>query len=84
MLFLDSQAVDPSPPDDGPSFAEPPAMLPGRDVDEWLCDLEFQLATVEVIRVIGPEWLRPDDLRRRIDALLHRLEMRGIRIERPT
>lgn len=81
MSYLDLQAAsDPPPSPDGPSFAEPPATLPHRHVDDWLRDLESQLADVDVIRVVGEEWLRPDDLRAHVAALLDRLAKRGVRI----
>ena len=83
MSYLDLQAGSAvSTAVNGPCFAEPPAVLPKRDIDEWLRDIEAQLKDVDVIRVVGIEWLRPDDLRARIDALLDRLGRRGVRIER--
>ena len=81
MSYLDLQAAsDPVPSIDGPSFAEPPATLPQRNIDDWLRDLESQLADVDVIRVVDKEWLRPDDLRAHVEALLDRLAKRGVRI----
>jgi hypothetical protein len=83
MAYLDAQSAPAAPPDsDGPSFAEPPAVHPPRDVDDWLRDLESQLSDVDVITVSGEEWLRPQALREPIEALLDRLSARGIRIDR--
>src|SRR6476659_6509432 len=84
MSYLDLQAgaAPASTPVDGPSFAEPPANLPQRDIAEWLGDIEAQLNDVDVVRVVGLEWLRPIELLAHIDALLDRLARRGVRIER--
>jgi len=84
MSYLDLQAgsATESRQIEGPSFAEPPAILPKRDIDEWLSDIEVQLNDVDVVRVVGEEWLRPTELQAHIDALLDRLARRGVRIER--
>lgn len=82
MSYLDLQARPAAPETDGPSFAEPPAMLPGRDENDWFDSLEAGLHDADVVRVAGSEWLRPDALRQRVEAILRRLEHRGVRIER--
>jgi len=84
MLYLDSrsESVTAPAPLDGPSFAEPSATsLPQRSVEDWLRDLDSQLTDVDVIRVSGAEWLRPEALRSQVEALLQRLSTRGVRIE---
>jgi hypothetical protein len=84
MSYLDLQAgsAPEATPIDGPSFAEPAAILPHRDIDDWLSDIEAQLKDVDVVRVVGEEWLRPTELQAHIDAVLDRLARRGVRIER--
>ena len=82
MAYLDLQSASASAPgSDGFSFAEPPAVVPARTLDEWFGDLERDLAGVEVIQLLGAEWLHPDALRRQVDELLRRLSQRGVRVE---
>ncbi len=85
MAYLDLQtaATEQPEPDTGFSFAERAAIRPARDLDEWLRDLEAQLADADVVNVAGEEWLRPDGLRAHIDVMLERLTRLGVRIERP-
>lgn len=84
MAYLDLHiaATTQTEPLDDCSFAEPAAIRPQRDVDEWLRDLEAQLADADVVHVFGHEWLRPDALRDAIEAMLERVRQRGLRVER--
>jgi hypothetical protein len=83
MAYVDVQMAA-TEPDERPgdfSFAEPAAIRPQRDVDEWLRDLEAELGDADVVKVAGDEWLRPDALRAAIEAMLERLVQRGVRVE---
>lgn len=82
MAYLDIASARPAvPPADELSFAEPPAVMPARSVEDWFGDLERDLEDAEVLELVGKEWLKPDALRRHVDALVETLSRRGVRIE---
>jgi hypothetical protein len=84
MSYLELQAAtnQDTRADEELSFEEPPSVLPRREIDEWLGDLEAQLSGAEIIKVVGEEWLQPEALRVRVDALLASLSRRGVLIQR--
>lgn len=82
MAYLDLQPASAVSAAEDFSFAEPPSVIAPRHVDEWFVDLERDLEGVEVIQLIGQEWLHPDSLRVHVEALLAKLSRRGVRIDR--
>jgi hypothetical protein len=60
---------------------EPPARIAAEAAADLFESLERRLATADVVRVAGREWLQEDELRRGVDAALEAFERRGGRIE---
>jgi hypothetical protein len=60
---------------------EPPAVFEARTTDQVFADLEHDLREVDLVRVMGAEWLGSPELKRRLDAVLSAFRASGGRVE---
>jgi len=82
MRYLDTRR--PGPPAtvlDDYRLGEPEPHLTAASPRELFDGLRRDLAGVDLLRVIGPQWLADADLRREVDALVAALRSRGGRVE---
>ncbi len=88
MRFVDAQSrvasckgEDAANPSSHCSYGEPATTIDLPTKDELLTELERQLADVDVLRVIGRDWLSGGDFKRQVEARLETFISRGGRIE---
>ena len=79
MRLVDTQRV--SAGDDEQGDGEPPAVFETCSADQVFADLERDLRDVDLVRVIGIEWLGASELKGRLDAVLGAFRAAGGRIE---
>jgi hypothetical protein len=60
---------------------EPPTRIATETAADLFDELDRQLASADVARVVGREWLQPDELRQRVDTAIEAVERRGGRVE---
>lgn len=60
---------------------EPPAILAKRSASDLFEDIRETLAEADVLRLNDVSWMRDDDLRERLEALVHEFRSRGGRVE---
>lgn len=60
---------------------EPPLAVASETSGELFEELERRLSGVEVLRVIGPEWLAGEDFRREVESRIEAFRRRGGRVE---
>jgi len=80
MRVVDTQLVSAQPGDelcDG----EPPAVFETHTTDQVFADLERDLRDVDLVRVMGAEWLASPELKGRLDAVLSAFRAAGGHIE---
>ena len=65
-----------------PWMGEPPTIVQRRSVEDLIASIEADLADVQLLRLLEPEWLEGLDHRDRMNALLQAFERRGGRVER--
>ena len=59
---------------------EPPAELAVQSARELFADLDRQLQTVDVVRVLDAEWLAADGFRREFEDVISAFQDRGGRV----
>ncbi len=67
--------------DDEEADGEPPAVFEMRTTDQVFADLERDLRDVDLVRVIGIEWLGDRELKGRLDAVLRAFRAAGGYVE---
>jgi len=80
MRVIDTQLVSARAGDEQ-SDGEPPAVFETRTTEQVFADLERDLRDVDLVRVIGAEWLGSPELKRRLDAVLSAFRAAGGHIE---
>ena len=87
MRCLDTQVTGEQPNEESadstetsPWCGEPPARFPERTPQHVLEELDRELREVEVLRVVGSQWLA-GDLRRDVENLIAVFRARGGRVE---
>jgi len=64
-----------------PFEGEPPAVFETRTTEQVFADLERDLRGVDLVRVVGAEWLASPDLKGRLESVLTAFRAAGGRIE---
>jgi len=64
-----------------PGMGEAPAVFMERTVDRMFADLERDLSSAAVLRVVDTVWLAPEDLRRRFEMVVQRFRAGGGTVE---
>ena len=80
MRVVDTQLVS-ARPGDALCDGEPPAVFETRTTDQVFADLERDLRDVDLVRVVGAEWLVSPELKGRLDAVLSAFCAAGGHIE---
>jgi hypothetical protein len=80
MRVVDTQLVSARASDDQ-GDGEPPAVFETRTTEQVFADLECDLRQVDLVRVIGVEWLASPELKRRLDAVLGAFRAAGGHVE---
>ena len=60
---------------------EPPAVFETRTTEQVFADLERDLRGVDLVRVVGAEWLASPELKGRLESVLTAVRAAGGRIE---
>ena len=84
MRVVDTQLVSAQPGDlsgDAPGDGEPPAVFETRTTGQVFADLERDLRDVDLVRVLGAEWLVSPELKGRLDAVLSAFRAAGGHVE---
>jgi hypothetical protein len=86
MRWIDAQAghaVDRSAVRAGPMTwdGEPPLDVVVPTTDQLMAELDARLASADVLRVSGREWLASDDFRREVESRIEAFRRRGGRVE---
>ena len=80
MRVVDTQRVSARAGDEQ-GDGEPPAVFETRTTEQVFADLERDLRDVDVVRVIGAEWLGSPQLKRRLDVVLNAFRAAGGHVE---
>jgi hypothetical protein len=80
MRVVDTQRESAQPGDE-PGDGEPPAVFDVRTTEQVFADLERDLRDVDLVRVVGAEWLVSAELKGRLDAVLSAFRAAGGHIE---
>jgi hypothetical protein len=80
MRVVDTQLVS-AHADDGPGEGEPPAVFDTRTIEQMFADLERDLRGVDLVRVVGAEWLAAPELKGRLESVLRAFRAAGGRVE---
>jgi hypothetical protein len=80
MRVVDTRRVSARTGDEPPD-GEPPAVFEARSTEQVFTDLERDLHGVDLVRIIGSEWLADPDLKGRLDAVLRAFRAAGGQIE---
>ncbi len=80
MRVVDTQLVSARPGDE-PCDGEPPAVFETQTTDQVFAHLERDLRDVDLVRVVGAEWLASPELKGRLDAVLSAFRAAGGHIE---
>ena len=80
MRLADTQLVSARPGDE-PGDGEPPAVFETRTTEQVFADLERDLHDVDLVRVVGVEWLGSPELKERLEAVLSAVRAAGGHIE---
>ena len=80
MRVVDTQLVS-AQADDGPGEGEPPAVFETRTTEQMFADLERDLRGVDLVRVVGAEWLVAPELKGRLESVLRAFRAAGGRVE---
>jgi hypothetical protein len=84
MRYLDSQATT-GPVDEPVSRdswdGEPPAQLEARTTRQLFDDLDRELQSVDIVRVVDTDWLAREEFRREVELLISAVRARGGRVE---
>jgi hypothetical protein len=82
MRVVDTQLVSAQPGDlSGDEPGEPPAVFDTRTTEQVFADLERDLRGVDLVRVVGAEWLGAPELKGRLESVLTAFRAAGGRIE---
>ena len=84
MRVVDTQLVSAQPGDlsgDEPVEGEPPAVFDTRTTEQVFADLERDLRGVDLVRVVGAEWLVAPELKGRLESVLTAFRAAGGRVE---
>ena len=80
MRVVDTQLVSAQAGDE-PGDGEPPAVFETRTVEQVFADLARGLRGVDLVRVVGAEWLGASELKGRLETVLSAFRAAGGRIE---
>jgi hypothetical protein len=80
MRLVDTQRVSARTADEQ-ADGEPPAVFEARTTEQVFADLEHDLRDIDLVRVIGIEWLGASELKGRLDAVLGAFRAAGGHIE---
>ena len=84
MRVVDTQLVSPEAGNlsgDEPVEGEPPAVFDTRTAEQVFAELERDLRGVDVVRVVGTEWLASSELKGPVESILTAFRAAGGRIE---
>ena len=80
MRVVDTQLVSARTgglPRDEPFDGEPPAVFDARTTEQVFADLERDLRGVDLVRVVGAEWLASPELKGRLESVLRTFRAAG-------
>jgi hypothetical protein len=80
MRVVDTQLVS-APASVDPGEGEPPAVFDTRTTEQVFADLERDLRGVDLVRVVGAEWLASPELKGRLESVLAAVRAAGGQIE---
>jgi hypothetical protein len=80
MRVVDTQLVSAQAGDE-PGGGEPPAVFDTRTTEQVFADLERSLRGVDLVRVVGAEWLASPELKGRLESVLRAFCAGGGRVE---
>jgi hypothetical protein len=82
MRCTDAAIESPLPDDYEPWMGEPPAAWERRTPDDILATIERDLQSVQVLRLLEPEWLENLPIADRLSNIITAFGARGGRVER--
>jgi hypothetical protein len=80
MRVVDTQRVS-AQTDDEQTDGEPSAVFEAHTTEQVFADLEHDLHGVDIVRVVGSEWLGDPDLKARLADVLRAFQAAGGQIE---
>jgi hypothetical protein len=80
MRVVDTQLVSAQSGDE-PGEGEPPAVFETPTTEQVFADLERDLRGVDLVRVVGAEWLVAPELKGRLESVLRAFRAAGGRVE---